>query len=76
VSAYRDLAHRLLREAAETENPAKAERLKKREQEYLLLADVIEAPEPPITEQKSPAVQPQPQDDDEEEAVSSPSLGA
>ena len=70
MSAYRDLAHRLLREAAGTEDPAKAERLKKRAQEYLFLADVIEAPKRPITEQMSPVVQqqqqPQPQDGDEE----------
>jgi hypothetical protein len=53
VSAYRDLADRLLREAAGTEDPEKAERIKKRAEEYLLLADVIEAPEPPIPLNKS-----------------------
>jgi hypothetical protein len=71
VSAYRDLAHRLLREATGTEDPAKAERFKKRANEYLLLADAIEASEPLImAEQTSSAVQqqhqPQPQDADEE----------
>ena len=64
--SYRYLAHRLLLEAANAEDPAKAERLKKRAEEYLLLSDIIEAPEP-MTEQASPAVQqqqqPQPQDD-------------
>jgi hypothetical protein len=67
--SYRYLAHRLLLEAANAEDPAKAERLKKRAEEYLLLSDIIEAPEPPMTEQASPAVQqqqqPQPQDDKE-----------
>ena len=66
--SYRYLAHRLLLEAANAEDPAKAERLKKRAEEYLLLSDIIEAPEP-MTEQASPAVQqqqqPQPQDDKE-----------
>ena len=46
LSAYRELAHRLLREATGTEDPAKAERFKKRANEYLLLADAIEASEP------------------------------
>jgi len=71
VSVYRDLAHRLFREAAGTEDLAKAERFKRRAHEYLALADAIEAPEPPImAEQSSSAVQqqhqPQPQDADEE----------
>jgi hypothetical protein len=62
VSAYRDLAHRLLREAAGTEDPAKAERLKKRAQEYVLLADLLEEPEPPIADARiSPVVQQQQQ---------------
>lgn len=70
MSAYRDLAHRLFREAAGTEDSAKAERFKKRAHEYLDLADAIEAPEPPImAEQTSSTVQqqhqPQPQDHDE-----------
>jgi len=71
MSAYRDLAHRLFREAAGTEDSAKADRFNKRAHEYLLLADAIEASAPPImAEQTSSAVQqqhqPQPQDDDEE----------
>jgi hypothetical protein len=68
VSAYRDLAHRLLREAARTAEPAKAERLKQRAQEYVLLADLLEEPEPPIADTRiSPVLQQQqqPQDDDE-----------
>lgn len=74
VSHYRDLAHRLLLEAAKAEDPAVAERLKKRAQEYLLLADAIEGPEPPLeNEQASPVAQqqqqqhPQSQDDDDKE---------
>jgi hypothetical protein len=72
VSHYRDLAHRLLLEAAKAEDPAVAERLKKRAQEYLLLADAIEGPEPPLkTEQASPVAQqqqqPQSRDDDDKE---------
>jgi hypothetical protein len=69
MSAYRDLAHRLFREAAGTGDSAKAERFKKRANEYLLLADAIEVSEPLImAEQTSSAVQhqPQPQDADEE----------
>ena len=68
MSAYRNLAHRLLQEAAQTEDPARAERLKKRAQEYLLLADLLDEPGPPIADERiSPAVQQQqqPQDDDE-----------
>jgi hypothetical protein len=54
-----------------TSDPAKAERFKKRANEYLLLADAIEASEPLImAEQTSSAVQqqhqPQPQDADGE----------
>jgi hypothetical protein len=71
MSAYRDLAHRLFREAAGTGDSAKAERFKKRANQYLLLADAIEASEPLImAEQTSSAVQqqhqPQPQDAHEE----------
>jgi hypothetical protein len=71
MSAYRDLAHRLFREAAGTKDSAKAQRFKKRAEEYLDLAVAIEASEPPImAEQTSSAVQqphqPQPQDDEEE----------
>ena len=71
MSTYRDLAHRLFREAAGAGYSAKAERFKKRANEYLLLADAIEASEPLImAEQTSSAVQqqhqPQPQDADEE----------
>jgi hypothetical protein len=68
VSAYRNLAHRLLQEAAQTDDPVRAERLKKRAQEYLLLADLLEEPERPIADARiSPMVQQQqqPQDDDE-----------
>ena len=68
MSAYRNLAHRLLQEAAQTAEPAKAERLKQRAQEYLLLADLLEEPEPPIADTRiSPVLQQQqqPQDDDE-----------
>ena len=68
MSAYRNLAHRLLQEAARTAEPEKAERLKQRAQEYLLLADLLEEPEPPIADTRiSPVLQQQqqPQDDDE-----------
>ena len=68
MSAYRNLAHRLLQEAAQTAEPAKAERLKQRAQEYLLLADLLDEPGPPIADERiSPVVQQQqqPQDDDE-----------
>ena len=68
MQAYRNLAHRLSQEAARTDEPTKAERLKKRAQEYLLLADLLEEPEPPIADARiSPVVQQQqqPQDDDE-----------
>ena len=72
MSAYRDLGHRLLLEAAQAEDPAKAERLKRRALEFLLLADEIDGPEPTITnEQISPVVQqqqqPQPQGDDDKD---------
>jgi hypothetical protein len=40
LSSYR--AHRLLQQAAQTDDPVKAERLKKRAEEYLLLADLLE----------------------------------
>jgi hypothetical protein len=69
MSTYRDLGHRLLLEAAQGD-PAKAERLKMRALEYLLLADEIDGPEPTVAnEQISPVVhqqqQPQPQGDDQ-----------
>jgi hypothetical protein len=51
MSAYRDLAHRLFREIAGTEDLPKAERAKKRAQEYPALVDGIEAPALPTTEQ-------------------------
>jgi hypothetical protein len=71
VSHYRDLVHRLLLEAGKAEDPAVAERLKKRAQEYLLLADAIEGPEPPRGEEQASLVaqqqqQPQPKDDEDE----------
>jgi hypothetical protein len=50
MSAYRNLAHRLLQEAARTDEPTKAERLKKRAQEYVLLADLL----PPIADWPAP----------------------
>jgi hypothetical protein len=54
-----------------TGNPAKAERLKRRALEFLLLADEIDGPEPTITsEQISPVQQqqqPQPQGDDDKD---------
>ena len=68
MSAYQNLAHRLLREAARTAEPAKAERLKQRAQEYVLLADLLEEPEPPIADTRiGPVLQQeqQPQDDDQ-----------
>lgn len=67
MCAYRDLAHRLLKEAARADEPVKAERLKKRAQEYVLLADLLEEPEPPIAEARITPVlqqQQQPQDDE------------
>jgi hypothetical protein len=51
MSIYRDLGHRLL-EAAQGEDRAKAERLKIRALEYLLLGDEIDGPEPTITDEQ------------------------
>ena len=66
--SYRYLAHRLLLEAANAEDPAKAERLKKRAQEYVLLADLLEEPEPPIADARmSPVLQQQQQRQDDDE---------
>jgi hypothetical protein len=68
VNVYRNLAHRLLQEAARADEPAKAERLKKRAQEYVLLADLLEEPEPPIADARmSPVLQQQQQRQDDDE---------